>query len=258
MTDLSSIGALRTDITLTLHTHHATRLWQGKQVKQGDKTTTRIVSYPFCLSVLSRIHQHSAQDDPYADNYLLNIETKILSARKEISKLSDQIFDLYTDKIPEEIKLSNSFNVSPIEIPLIVKSAMGYQLIYLLADFDNLARIVMTGAHIAIMSRSDAGIIMNRAAHLIRSILGYIQRYQDAGVNRQDLKNGTALALAAIKRFGELPDDILSGQRRSQFAPINLSLILSKNDNDDAEEVKNSSDNIQTDAESSTSDNSDK
>ncbi|MBF4102834.1 DUF1845 family protein [Gallibacterium anatis] len=29
---------------------------------------------------------------------------------------------------------------------------------------------------------------MNRAAHLIRSILGYIQRYQDAGVNRQDLK----------------------------------------------------------------------
>ncbi|MBF4102835.1 DUF1845 family protein [Gallibacterium anatis] len=25
-----------------------------------------------------------------------------------------------------------------------------------------------------------------------------------------------------MKRFGELPDDILSGQRRSQFAPINL------------------------------------
>ncbi|MBF4102833.1 DUF1845 family protein [Gallibacterium anatis] len=27
------------------------------------------------------------KDDPYADNYLLNIETKILSARKEISKI---------------------------------------------------------------------------------------------------------------------------------------------------------------------------
>lgn len=249
MTDLSSIGALRTDIKLTLHTQYATKLWQGKQVKQGDKMTTRIVSYPFCLSVLNRIHQHSAQDDPYADDYLLKIETKILAARNEISRLNDKIFDLYTDKIPEEIKLSNSFNISPVEIPLMIKSAMGYQLIYLLADFDNFARVVMTGAHIAIMSRLDASALINRTAHLIRSILGFIQRYKDAGVNRQDMKNGTALALAAMKRFGELPGDILSGQRRSQFAPMNFSLLLdSTPEKDNSRDTEEALDKLQADA----------
>lgn len=134
MTDLNlNIGALHTDITLTLHTHHATKIWKGKQISLPDGTlSTRIISIPSCLKILNQIHQHSAQDNPYADAYLLKIEQQILSTRKILSEKQEQLLDLYTDKLPKDIKLSQSFNINPVKIPLIIRSSIGYQLIYLI------------------------------------------------------------------------------------------------------------------------------
>ena len=37
-----------------------------------------------------------------------------------------------------------------------VNTQLGYQLLYLLADFDSLARTVMTASHIALLTKDDA------------------------------------------------------------------------------------------------------
>ena len=237
MADVNSIGALRTDITLTLQTQYATRLWQGKNVNKDNKQITRIISVPVCLSILNRITQHAAQDDPYADAYLMKIESKILSTREDMAKLADKMTDIYAENVPGAIELKNSFNVDPAKIPLAIRSSIGYQLIYLLADFDYFTTVAMTAAHIAIMPRQEVRNLVEQAAHLVRSVFGLIQRYQDAGVSRADIKAGTANALAAIARFGKLPEDILSGKTRSQFAPVNIALFAEAEDNDEKSEA---------------------
>ena len=56
-------------------------------------------------------------------------------------------------------------------------------------------------------------------AHLLRSLFGLAQRYRLAGVNRDDMAANNARAREAVDKFGTLPQDILEGTRRSQFAP---------------------------------------
>ena len=206
------LGPLRSEITFTLHTQYATRLWNGRDLvknEEGDIVTSSILSIPNALSLLSQIQQAAEQDDPYADDYLLRFEQKVLSFRKEMQEITWRMVQLYSDKIPENFQIERCANIAPIQYPIFVNTQLGYQLLYLLADFDSLARTVMTASHIAIITRQDA--LENNA------------RYE-----------------AAIKRMKyTLTPDVLSGATRATFAPIiKKSSITEPNENGDAGSVE--------------------
>ena len=57
---------------------------------------------------------------------------------------------------------------------------------------------------------------------VLRSLFGLAQSYQFSGATRDDFAANNARAEAARKmyeKFGEIPQDILEGTRRSNFAP---------------------------------------
>ena len=73
-------------------------------MKPGEVVTSSILSIPNALSLLSQIQQAAEQDDPYADDYLLRFEQKVLGFRKEMQDMTWRMVNLYSEKI---LKTSN-------------------------------------------------------------------------------------------------------------------------------------------------------
>jgi len=210
-----NLGSLRSSITLTLHTHHAARLWQGRLAREGVHAIMGMAGY---ISVTNLLKQASSQDDPFADWFMLQLEEKLLLAKAEMLALSEQVGRLERD-LPSQVDIGDNLNIHPVTLPLFIGSQLGFLAVYLLTDYDTLVRRVLLAHHTALIGRSDMEIWIDRGAHLLRSLFGLAQRYRLAGVSRDDIAANNARARDAVDKFGLPPQDILEGLRRSQFAP---------------------------------------
>ena len=92
--------------------------------------------------------------------------------------------------------------------------------VYLLADYDDLARRLILAHHTALIDRSTLERWLNDGAHSLRSLFSLAQQYRYSGTTRDDFAAKNAAARAALEKYGELPQDVLEGTRRSRFAPI--------------------------------------
>lgn len=210
-----NLGSLRSSMTLTLHTHHAARLWQGRIAREGMHAIMGMAGY---ISVTNLLKQASGQDDPFADWFMLQLEEKLLHAKAEMLALTEQVSRVERD-LPTQIDIGDNLNIHPVTLPLFIGSQLGFLAVYLLTDYDTLVRRVLLAHHTALIGRSDMEIWIDRGAHLMRSLFGLAQRYRLAGVNRGDMAANNARAREAVEKFGLPPQDILEGTRRSQFAP---------------------------------------
>lgn len=216
-------GPLRSAPEITINTHHASKLWVGRSAirnEQGKITRAGIISMPTCLSLLSQIQKASMNDDPYADDYLLRFESKVMEYRQEMQQIIDKVNYLYKEQIPASFHMENSVSVAPARYPLTFNSQLGYQLIFLFLKFDELACQVMAAAHIALMTRKDASDWIEAGAKLIRQCFGIVENYRHSGITRRDAAENNARYKAAVKRMKyELSPEMLSGEHRANFAP---------------------------------------
>ena len=210
-----NLGSLRSSITLTLHTHHAARLWQGRMAREGVHPIMGMAGY---ISVTNLLKHASSQDDPFADWFMLQLEDKLLQAKAEMLTLTSQISQVERD-LPTQVDVGDNLNIHPVTLPLFIGSQLGFLAVYLLTDYDTLVRRVLLAHHTALIGRSDMEVWIDRGAHLLRSLFGLAQRYRLAGVSRDDMAANNARAREAIDKFGTPPRNILEGSRRSQFAP---------------------------------------
>ncbi|WP_296258002.1 MULTISPECIES: PFL_4669 family integrating conjugative element protein [unclassified Pseudomonas] len=210
-----NLGSLRSSMTLTLHTHHAARLWQGRIAREGVHAIMGMAGY---IGVTNLLKQASSQDDPFADWFMLQLEEKLAQAKSEMLALTEQV-SLVERDLPTQIDIGDNLNIHPVTLPLFIGSQLGFLAVYLLTDYDTLVRRVLLAHHTALIGRSDMEIWIDRGAHQLRSLFGLAQRYRLAGVSRGDMAANNARAREAVEKFGLPPQDILEGTRRSQFAP---------------------------------------
>ena len=210
-----NLGSLRSSITLTLHTHHAAHIWQGRTAREGVHSIMGMAGY---ISVTNLMKQTAAQDDPYADWAIVQLEEKLTQAKAGMLELTQQL-DRIRQDLPTQIDMSDNLNIHPVTLPLYIGSQLGFLAVYLLTDYDTLVRHTLLAHHTALIGRRDMEAWIDDGAHLLRSLFGQAQRYRLAGVTRDDMTANNARALAAMEKFGLPPMDILEGHRRSQFAP---------------------------------------
>lgn len=247
MTEQQELGVLRSNITLTLHSQYATRLWQGRPlIREGKKVVqAQILSMPSCLSILSQIQRDSANDDPYADLFLIQFEEMVLKNTDEMKQLIQNILNIYAEQIPEGIDIQSCANITPVQYPIYADSPLAYKLIYLLCDFDTLSKTAMTAAYIALMTKAESREWLEAGASLLRKCFGVVQNYRHTGITRQDVEVNSQLYQDAAKRFKTpIPQDVLSGQKRAQFAPY-----IQKNKNLATIDDEMSLDNIEDEGE---------
>ena len=210
-----NLGSLRSAMALTLHTHHASRIWHGRAASDGKPG---IIGLNGFLSIMNKLKRGSEQDDPYSDWWMLRIEDKINDTRTRLQTLREQVDQALAD-VPAALSLGENLNVQPVKLPLFVNAQLGFMAVYLLADYDDLARRLILAHHTALIDRSTLERWLNDGGHALRSLFSLAQQYRYSGACRDDFAANNAAARAAREKFGELPQDVLEGTRRSRFAP---------------------------------------
>lgn len=211
-----NLGALRSAMTLTLHTHHASRIWHGRAPAEG---TPGIIGLNGFVSIMNKVKRGSEQDDPYSDWWMLRIEEKLAVTREQLQILRQQV-DQALASVPPALSLGENLNVQPVRLPLFVSSQLGFMAVYLLADYDDLARRLILAHHTALIDRDTLERWLREGGHALRSLFSLAQQYRYSGTQRDDFAWMNAAARAAIEKYGELPQDVLEGTRRSRFAPL--------------------------------------
>ncbi|AGI08235.1 Hypothetical Protein XCAW_02451 [Xanthomonas citri subsp. citri Aw12879] len=158
------------------------------------------------------------QDDPYSDWWMLRIEEKLSQTDTALRQLREQM-DRALTEVPAALSLGDNLNVQPIRLPLFVNAQLGFMAVYLLADYDELARKLILAHHTALIDRSTLERWLNEGAHALRSLFSLAQQYRYSGCTRDDFAARNAAARAALEKFGELPQEVLEGTRRSRYAP---------------------------------------
>lgn len=210
-----NLGSLRSAMALTLHTHHASRIWHGRAPAEGRPG---IIGLNGFISIMNKLKRGAEQDDPYSDWWMLRIEEKITDTKTRLQVLREQVDQALAD-VPPALSVGENLNVQPVKLPLYVSSQLGFMAVYLLADYDDLARRLILAHHTALIDRSTMERWLNDGAHALRSLFSLAQQYKYSGAQRDDFAANNAVARAAREKYGELPQDVLEGTRRSRFAP---------------------------------------
>lgn len=210
-----NLGSLRSAMTLTLHTHHASRIWHGRAASEHKPGIAGLNGY---VAVMNKMRRGAEQDDPYSDFWMLRVEDKIDATREQIQMLREQVDHALTG-LPPALSIGDNLNVQPVKLPLFISSQLGFMAVYLLADYDELARKLILAHHTALIDRSTLERWLNDGAHALRSLFALAQQYRYSGCTRDDFAAKNAAARLAIEKYGELPQDVLEGTRRSRFAP---------------------------------------
>lgn len=210
-----NLGSLRSAMSLTLHTHHASRIWHGRAPSEGR---AGIIGLNGFVSLMNKMKRGSEQDDPYSDWWMLRVEEKLAQTKASLQALREQVDQALTD-VPPALSLGENLNVQPVKLPLFVNAQLGFMAVYLLADYDDLARKLILAHHTALIDRNTLERWLNDGAHALRSLFSLAQQYRYSGTQRDDFAANNAAARAALEKYGSLPQDVLEGTRRSRFAP---------------------------------------
>ena len=213
-----NIGSLRSDVKLTLHTHHAARIWMGRP--KNDLKAGIIGLSGFC-TVVNRMSRGAQQDDPYSDWWMILLEEKINDSKEALKTIEDRL-DTAMASLPPAISMSENLSIQPVSLPLYISNPLGFQAVYLLTNYDEIVRRILLAQHVGLVGRHDMETWIDEGAAVLRRLFGLAQIYKYSGAARDDFAANNAKAEAARKmyeRYGELPQDILEGTRRSNFAP---------------------------------------
>lgn len=210
-----NLGSLRAPMSLTLHTHHASRVWHGRAPSEGRHG---IIGLSAFIALMTKMKRGAEQDDPYSDWWMLRIEEKLAQTKDRLQSLHEEIDQALAD-IPPTLSLGENLNVQPVRLPLFVNAQLGFMAIYLLANYDELARKLILAHHAALIDRGTLDSGLTEGAHALRSLFSLAQHYRYSGCTRDDFAANNAAARAAIEKFGELPQEVLEGVRRSRYAP---------------------------------------
>jgi len=210
-----NLGSLRSNMSLTLHTHHASRIWHGRTATEGRAGIVGLNGY---IAAMNKMKRGAEQDDPYSDWWMLRIEDKLDQTKATLQTLREQAEQVLSD-VPPALSLGENLNVQPVKLPLFINAQLGFAAVYLLADYDDIARKLILAHHTALIDRSTLERWLNDGAHALRSLFSLAQHYRYSGCTRDDFAAKNAAARAALEKFGELPRDVLEGTRRSRFAP---------------------------------------
>ncbi|KIZ52725.1 MAG: integrating conjugative element protein [Pseudomonas sp. PGPPP4] len=213
-----NLGSLRSSVNLTLHTHHASRLWFGRQ--RSDNKPGMIGLSGFS-NIINRISAGAAKDDPYSDLFLIIIEDKIEEAEQQLTAIDERL-DQVMAMLPKQLDVGTNLSIQPLKLPLYLNSPLAFKGVYLLTRYDELVRRILLAAHIGLIDNGSKEAWLDEGAAVLRRLYGVGQRYKGySGASRDDIAANNARAINAQQMYSflEMPKDVLEGTRRSKFAP---------------------------------------
>lgn len=207
-------GKLRGRYSILLHTRQAQRLFLGRR-KTDEKPP--IIGLTAFSAMITKVWGAAAEDDPYADWFLLKVEEAIEETQSLIKRRQHEVDARLESR--ERVHIEVAASLDPVEMPLRFPTPFGYMGAYLIEDFDQLVLGLLTAVHVALMPRDAAMAIVSETGRAIRRTFLVPTQYKHLAITRKDLEMMTQRGAEAVKAMGELPREVLEGKLRSRYAP---------------------------------------
>ena len=211
-------GTLRGDATLDIQTRQAQRLVYGRRKTDDKEHIVGLVRFGMNMK---RIWTSASRDDPYADWTLLRVETALTQARDAINTLRQETEALLSG-VATGVHIDVAHSIEPVHVPLQFANAYGYMGAYLIADYDQLVRTVLTARHVGLLPSSKSTQSLHSGAKLVRRAFAFSSQWKFTLVTRNDIRNNTPMALKAkeaMPMMGELPQEVIDSSSRAKIAP---------------------------------------
>lgn len=219
---IQQAGALRSHHELKVHTHVAQSLMYGRKEEEGRP---RIIGFTGYSAMLRPLWLGAAGDDPYADWWLVNIETRLTDGRVIMDGIEQQL-DTKLKSVPG-MTFGIGESVEPISFPIQLHNPYSFLGLYLLGQLDQLARKILTARHVALLTRQESSTLMDQACHVVRRAFHSAGGYRYLSLTREDVRQNNAKALRAQEMFavslrdmGNLPQTVLDSSLRAAHAPV--------------------------------------
>lgn len=207
-------GTLRGEASLLIQTRQAQRLVYGRRHSQEQAGIIGLVRFGM---LMKRIWTSATLDDPYADWFLIQIHESLESGRETIRELKAQVDALL--QAVEGVDITVAHSLKPVRVPLQFANPYGYMGAYLIADYDELVRAVLTARHVGLLPRDTAEQMLQRGGRTVRRTFVIPTQWKHCAISRDDLRLDTPHGRAAREAMGELPQDVLDGTCRAGHAP---------------------------------------
>jgi integrating conjugative element protein (TIGR03761 family) len=210
------MGQLNSQAMLILHTYHSGQLFFGKNPDEKSQySRPGLVNF---MNSASKMCTDAEHDNPYADWAILKTEELVQKAKQKLETLNTEL--AYAEKrIPDQFSVSDNQSVKPARIPVVTGNPIGFHGVFLLIEYDKIVRRILQLGHIGILQKNQCDAYQIEARHIMRSLFAGVTKYLHLEVNRDDMAANNARARDAIEKLGRPPEDVLTGDRRSQFAP---------------------------------------
>ncbi len=207
---LSDPGPLRGQAWLTVQTRQAQHLIRGRKGTAGKPAIIGLTGFADRLRV---IWQAARNDDPYADWWLIKIHEAIDASGAFIRDRQAELDSQLDQMTGLEVAIAGS--LKPCRIPLQFANPYAYRAARLLSEYDTLVCTLLTARHIGLLDSEATEDLLKLCGRKIRSTFAVPQGYRFLKIDRASLSQGGGKSSNARQAMGEVPDDVLSGERHA-------------------------------------------
>lgn len=214
--------------TATLHTHLAVNMFRGRR---GDraKNQREIVGMSLFGRSCGLIWSAARNDDPYADQCILEIERVFNEEKVLLDRREQQLNDMLEGMDGLDVVIQSSSR--PVEIPINFHSPWAYRGLQLLLQYDRIVRLGMTTHHVGLIDDKEWDDVVTDSGRGVRRLFEQVNRWYQTGVTREDVRQNNKVAQRAIARHNEkkfnrlmLEDGVITGETRASVAPRSVML----------------------------------
>ena len=217
-----TLGRLTTQTTITIQTHVAVRLFRGRRGDR-DRGVQPIMGLFAFADRVNQMFAAAQADDPWADQGILRLEQALESAQGTFATAkanADARFEAWRASAADSgIQCGGPVETAGVDIALQFSTPFAYMLAMLIGDLDHVSRVLLTGQQFGFVTAADGHRIREKLSHTLRSTMMIAASWRHTGVTRTDVTQMTQRAAQAEQLMGSLNSDIVSGARRSTFAP---------------------------------------
>jgi len=207
-------GALQGQVWLTLQTNQAQQLIHGRNGAPDKPTIIGLIGFADRLRVIWQAARH---DDPYADWWLIKVHEAIEVTRTTIDRQQADLVKQLKQMTAMEVSVAASQH--PYRVHLQFANPYAYRGAQLLARYDRLVCTALTARHIGLLDGADYVQVQKACARKLRALFVIPQSYRLLKINRETVRKATGRSHEARQTMGEIPDDILSGERQAPLVP---------------------------------------
>ena len=220
----SGPGALQGEVWLTIQTYQAQSLIRGRRAVDGKPAIMGLIGF---ADRLKSLWQAVRFDDPYADWWLLKVEEGVADIRAQLQGLQQRMDALITES-NSALEFTVAQSSRPQRVSLQFANPYAFRAAQLLGEYDRLMCADMTLHHLGLDMPTDLIEQVSGSGRWVRRVFALPQGYHCLDVRRHDIRQGTPVAVKARERMGEIPEDILNGERLPSLRPLAFQQMNSK------------------------------